>query len=135
MSKKTNRNNSAAMGGKFKHAGLSVVPKTDLESPAPTHLLNYAGLYVFTYRANLSDDELIACALGKYFGDFAPVTMSRYFTFDFIVAEDEQGERFRFAVPSTKSSESPSEADLANMVRGFRKARSLPVEMAGLNRA
>lgn len=135
MSKKTKRNKSAAMGGQFKHAGLSVVPKASLESPAPTHLLDYAGLYVFTYRANLSDDELIACALGKYFGDFAPVTMSKYFTFDVMVAEDELGERFRFALPSGRSSESPPEADLANMVRGFRKARSLPVEMAGLHRA
>ena len=135
MSKKTNRNRSAAMGTPFKPAGLSVVPKADLESPAPTHLLDYAGLYVFTCRTNLSDDELIACALGKYFCDFAPVTMTKYFTFDFIVAEDAHGERFRFAVPSGRSSVSPPEADLAKMVRGFRKATSLPVEMAGLYRA
>lgn len=135
MSKNTNRIKGAAEGGQFRHAGLSVAPKADPESPAPAHLLDYAGLYAFKYRANLSDDELIASALCTYFGNFAPLTMTKYFTFDFIVAEDEQGERFRFALPSNRSSMSPSKLDLAKLVRGFRKARSLPVEMAGLYRA
>ena len=130
MSKKTNRKKSAAMGGQFKHAGLSVLPKPDLESPAPTHLLDYAGLYTFLCRTDLTDDELIACTLGTFFGEFAPVTMAKYFTFDFMVAEGDDGENVRFVRPTTRDATSPDPKARAAKIREFRKVRTLLAELA-----
>ncbi len=134
MSKKTNRNNGTAKRAIFKTAGLSVLPKTDLESPAPTHLLDYAGLYTFSCSDDLTDDELIAYTLGTFFGDFAPMTMAKYFTFEFMVAEDD-GENFRFARPTKRDATSPDAKTRAAKILGFRKVRSLPAELAALSGA
>ncbi len=133
MSKKTNRNNGTAKRAHFKTAGLSVLPKTDLDSPAPTHLLDYAGLYTFLCSADLTDDELIAYALGTFFEEFAPVTMAKYFTFDFMIADDDDGENVRLARPTKRVATSPAPKTRAAKIREFRMVRSLLAELAALS--